>query len=264
MSRLERLENLFREMGSCLLAYSGGVDSTFLLAVAHKVLEGRCLAVTVHALFHEEDEVEDARRRAAALGARHEVVELDIGGQEAALINPPDRCYHCKKALFRVLLSRAREEGAAAVVEASHADDRGERRPGMKALEELGVRSPLLETGFTKEEIRASSRTLGIDGADRLSRPCLATRIPYGTPITAERLRRVAAAEKFLAGLGFASCRVRDYDGTARIELRAGEMERLGDGKLRGRVVAALREIGYTYVTVDLAGYRSGSMDEVL
>jgi uncharacterized protein len=264
VSRLERLESLFQEMGSCLLAYSGGIDSTFLLAVARKVLEERCLAVTVHALFHEEEEIEDARRRAAALGARHEVMELDISRQEAALINPPDRCYHCKKAIFTSLLSKAREEGAAAVVEASHADDRGERRPGMKALEELGVRSPLLETGFTKEEIRASSLKLGIEGADRFSRPCLATRIPYGTPVTVERLRRVAAAEKALAGLGFTSCRVRDYDVTARIELRAGGLERLGDGELRGLIVAALRDIGYTYVTVDLAGYRSGSMDEVL
>ena len=158
----------------------------------------------------------------------------------------------------------AEREGITFVAEASHRDDLGERRPGMKALEELGIRSPLLEAGFTKEEIRDHSRRLGLPGADRLSSPCLATRIPFGSPVTAEGLKRVAAAEKVLADLGFAAPRVRDYGSTARIELREGGLERAADKALRDRIVTALRDLGYVYVTIDLAGYRSGSMDEVL
>lgn len=264
MDRLDRLRKILGDMGGCLIAYSGGVDSTFLLAVAAEVLGARCRAVTVRTLFHEEGEAEGAEARAAGIGARHEIVHIDIQGDDAARLNPPDRCYLCKKAIFSLLREMAERKDIPFVAEASHCDDLGERRPGMKALEELGIRSPLLEAGFTKGEIREHSRRLGIEGADRVSSPCLATRIPFGSPVTAERMNRVAAAESTLAGLGLAAPRVRDYGSTARIELREGGLEQVIDGDLRERIVSALRDLGYVYVTVDLAGYRSGSMDEVL
>ena len=219
-SRLEDLSRLLEGMGSCLLAYSGGVDSTFLLAAAREALGERCLAVTVHSLFHRREEVETARRLASRLGARHRVIELDMSAREEVLRNPPDRCYHCKKAIFSTLRDMAREEGIETVIEASHVDDLAERRPGMKALAELGVRSPLREAGFTKAGIRECTRRLGVEGADRPAGPCLATRIPYGVKLTPARLRRVAGAEELLRGLGFTAPRVRDYDETARIELR--------------------------------------------
>lgn len=265
LQRLSALEDMLRASGSVLLAYSGGVDSTFLLAAAVKVLNDRCHAVTVETLFHEPDEIEDAVRRAADLGARHEVVKMDLeecGGE--ALANPPDRCYHCKKLVFRTLRDRAEKESAALVIEASHVDDAFERRPGVRALEELGIRSPLLESGLGKDEIRELSEHLGIDGGRRPSRPCLATRIPYGTPVTVEALQRVARAEKVLRDEGFTAPRVRDYGTLARIELHPDEMDRMGEEWLRCGIEKKVREAGYTYVTLDLGGYRSGSMDEVL
>jgi uncharacterized protein len=263
-SRSEELARLLEGMGSCLLAYSGGVDSTFLLAAAQKALGDRCLAVTVHTLFHRRTEVEEARRLASRLGARHQVIELDVSAQEEILRNPPDRCYHCKKAIFSALGEMARAEGFETVIDASHVDDLGERRPGMRALTELDVRSPLREAGFTKAGIREGTRLLGVEGADRPAGPCLATRIPYGVTITPARLRRVAGAEELLRGLGFTAPRVRDYEETARVELRAEEMERIADPRLRQAIFRPLRDLGYTFVTVDLEGYRTGSMDEVL
>jgi uncharacterized protein len=158
----------------------------------------------------------------------------------------------------------ARERGLNAVIEATHTDDLRERRPGLKALEELGVRSPLREAGLAKNEIRAASAAAGLEGAHRPSSPCLATRIPFGTPLTRERLERVAAAEKTLRGMGFVSPRVREYGETARIELPAGDLVAAVKEETRGRITATLRKLGYTYVTLDLQGYRTGSMDEVL
>jgi uncharacterized protein len=264
MTDLERLEGLLGETKGCLLAYSGGVDSTFLMAVARRVLGEGLLAITVHSLFHEESEIEDARERAASLGVCHEVLAVGSKGLEEALGNSSERCYHCKRGIFELLKERASREGFSTVIEASHLDDLGERRPGIRALEELAVRSPLREAGFTKARIRECSHQLGVEGGERHSRPCLATRIPYGTTVTAEALGRIGAAEKVLSELGFPSPRVRDYGATARIELRAGGVERMGDEKIRESVISALRELGYIYVTVDLMGYRSGSMDEVL
>jgi uncharacterized protein len=218
----------------------------------------------VHTLFHDRAEIDDARRRAAALGVPHEVIALDLNEQPAVLANPPDRCYLCKKLVFSALRRRADELGLRAVADATHADDLGERRPGLRALRELGVVSPLAQAGLGKRDVRELSALLGIAGADRPSSPCLATRVPYDTPITAGRLRRVAGAEHILRGLGFANVRVRDYGDLARIELQPAQLQRAVEPAARRGIVEPLRELGYRYVTLDLAGDRSGSMDEAL
>lgn len=262
--RLARLEEVLRALGGCVVAYSGGVDSTFLLAVARRVLGDRVAAVTVRTLFHGSSETEDARRRAASIGAAHEIVEVDLQTHPEILANPPDRCYHCKRLLFTALRERAEALGLPAVVDATNADDLRERRPGVRALRELGVASPLAAGNLHKADVRMLSRLLGIEGASRPSSPCLATRVPYGTPITAQCLRRVSGAEYILRTLGFADTRVRDYGDLARIELQPDDLERAAERTLRRNILEPLRDLGYRYVTLDLAGYRVGSMDEVL
>ena len=262
--KLGKLEAALTAAGGCLVAYSGGVDSTFLLAVARRALGDRVVAVTVRTLFHERGEAQEARGRAAALGARHETIELDLDAHPEVLANPPDRCYHCKRLVFTALRRRADELGLPLLADATHADDLHELRPGLRALRELGVASPLAAAGLGKGEIRALSARLGVAGADRPSSPCLATRVPFDTPITPGRLARVAAAERALLTLGFSDTRVRDYGDLARIELQPADLERAAVASLRPRIVEALRGAGYRYVTLDLAGYRSGSMDEAL
>jgi uncharacterized protein len=262
--RLAHLEERLRALGGCLVAYSGGVDSTFLLAVARRVLGERVAAVTVRTLFHGSVETEDARRRAGVIGAAHAIVEMDLQAHPEILANPPDRCYLCKRLIFAELRRRADELGLPALVDATNADDLRERRPGVRALRELGVVSPLAAAGLHKADIRALTRLLGVEGASRPSSPCLATRIPYGTPITPERLRRVSGAEYILRTLGFTNTRVRDYGELARIEMQPDELERAAANPLRANIVEPLRDLGYRYVTLDLSGYRSGSMDEVL
>jgi len=262
--RFVRLEEILRSLGGCMVAYSGGVDSTFLLAVARRALGDRVAAATVRTLFLDRGEVDDAHRRAVAIGVRHEIIDLDLAAAPEVLANPPDRCYHCKRLVFTALRRRADELELPALLDATHADDRLERRPGVRALRELGVESPLAAAGFGKADIRTLSAALGIEGADRPSSPCLATRVPYGMPITPERLRRISGAEQILRFLGFVGTRVRDYGELARIELQPADLERAAAWPLRRGIVEPLRDLGYRYVTLDLAGYRSGSMDEVL
>lgn len=262
--RLARLEADLRAHDGCLVAYSGGVDSTLLLAVARRALGDRVAAATIHTLFLDRREVDDARRRAAALGVPHETIELDIAGSPEILANPPDRCYHCKRLVFSTLRRRADELGLPVLLDATQADDLNQRRPGLRALRELSVESPLAAAGLGKSDIRALSVSLGIEGASRPASPCLATRVPYGTPITQERLRRISGAENMLRTLGFSGTRVRDYGDLARIELQPADLERAVLGPLRRGIIELLRDLGYRYVTLDLVGYRSGSMDEVL
>jgi len=262
--RLVRLEESLRSLDGCLVAYSGGVDSTFVLAVARRALGDRVAAATVRTLFLDRGEVDDAHDRAVALDVRHETIDVDLAGSPEVLANPPDRCYHCKKLVFTTLRRRADELGLPALLDATHVDDLRERRPGVRALRELGVMSPLAAAGLGKADIRALSTALGIEGAQRPSSPCLATRVPYGVPITQERLRRISGAEQILRALGFAGTRVRDYGDLARIELQPADLERAAAWPHRRGIVEPLRDLGYRYVTLDLAGYRSGSMDEAL
>ncbi len=261
----KRLREIFQAMGRVLVAYSGGVDSSLLLKVARDVLgEGNVLAVTALSPLYPERELANAKKTAQRLGARHLLIESNELEIEGFSDNPPNRCYYCKKELFEKMVHLAKGEGIPCVVEGSTLDDEKDHRPGRIAVKELGIRSPLQEAQFTKSEIRALSKALDLQTWDKPSFACLASRFPYGREITAEALKRVAEAEEFLFGLGFKQVRVRHYGSLARIEILQDEMARLMGGPLREAVIKRLKGIGYTYVTLDLQGFRSGSMNEVL
>lgn len=252
-------------MERVIVAFSGGVDSTFLLKVARDTLGVRnVLAVTALSPLYPQRELEEAKKVIQPLGVRHLLIEsneLEIPGFSK---NPPNRCYYCKRRLFEELLSLAREESIRFVVEGSTLDDEKDHRPGKMAIEELGIRSPLQEALFTKTDIRECSKALGLPTWDKPSFACLASRFPYREEITEEGLKMVDEAEGFLFGLGFKQVRVRHYQDLARIEILKEEITRLLDGQLREKVVSHLKGIGYKYITLDLQGFRSGSMNEAL
>ncbi len=263
-AKFGRLKTIIEELGSAVIAFSGGVDSTFLLKVAADTLgPDRVLALTATSPTYPQFEFEQARRLAADFGIRHLVVEsneLEIPGFAQ---NHRRRCYHCKHELFSICRAKAQQLGYRAVLDGSNRDDLKDHRPGRDAAAELGVRSPLLETGLGKQDIRALSRRLGLPTADKQAFACLSSRFPYGTEITAERLQQVDRCETFLREQGFHNYRVRYHDSVARIEVAPDEIDRFFDSELRRAVTAEFRAAGFTYVALDLQGYRTGSMNEV-
>ncbi|NLG85317.1 MAG: ATP-dependent sacrificial sulfur transferase LarE [Firmicutes bacterium] len=262
MEKLDYLRGLLQKLNGAVIAYSGGVDSTFLAVVAREVLGERALAVTAVSPTYSRRELDEAKEMAARFGLRHLVVETDEFGDPRFLANPPDRCYYCKRALFQRLRRIADEEGLEAVLDGANLDDLADHRPGHRAARELGVRSPLQEAGLSKEEIRRYSRELGLPTWDKPAYACLASRLPYGTRITAEALARIEGAEAYLRSLGLREVRVRDHHPVARIEIGRGEME--AAWRHRAEIAAHLHALGYPYVTLDLDGFRSGSMNAVL
>jgi len=261
---LAALEHLLRGLGSVAVAYSGGVDSSVLLAAAHRALGARALGVFGRSPTVPGGEEAAALALAAGIGARVRVVETCEIADPAFVANGPDRCFHCKRDLFAHVRAVADEEGLAAVVEGSNADDLGDHRPGLVAAREAGVRAPLLELGIGKPLVRALAGALGLPNQDKPAMACLSSRVPYGRPIEREVLARIDRAEAALRTLGLGRVRVRDHGDVARVEVDAAEIARLAAPGLRERVVAALREAGYAYAALDLVGYRTGAMNEVL
>jgi len=263
--KFQRLKGLFQTMGKVLVAYSGGVDSTLLLRVARdSVGQGNVLAVTALSPLYPERELAEAKEIARSVGVDHLLIEsneMEIPGFSK---NPPNRCYYCKRELFEKLVNLSKDHGIPSVVEGSTLDDLKDHRPGRVAIQELGIRSPLIEAMFTKGEVRQLSNELGLSTWDKPSFACLASRFPYGEEITTKELGMVDRAEEFLFGLGFKQVRVRHYQNLARIEVFPEEMGRFMEDGLRERVVSHLKSLGYKYVTLDLQGFRSGSMNEVL
>lgn len=260
--KFKRLQTILGQMGSVLVAFSAGVDSTFLLRVAHDILGDRVLAVTALSPTYSVSEARDAQRLAEQMGVGHELIQSHEFQDKDFVRNDPRRCYYCKRSLFTSLVQLARERDLKQVVEGSNRDDADDYRPGFQAIRELGVRSPLQEAGLTKQEIRRLSRQMGLDTWGKPAMACLASRIPYGTALQEEDLRMVERAEEVLGQVGCVQSRVRHHGRLARIEVKEGDMGRVLAH--RERITTALKDLGYVYVALDLEGYRTGSMNEVL
>jgi len=262
--KYNKLKEIIRNAESLAVAFSGGVDSTFLLKVAHEVLGDKVVAVTAQSSTYPEREYKIAENFAKELGVKHVVIvseELDIDGFSS---NPVNRCYYCKKELFTKVHEVAKEHKVNYVADGSNMDDMGDYRPGLKAVNELKVISPLKEAGLTKDDIRALSKELNLPTWNKQAFACLASRFPYGHEITKEKLSMVDKAEQILLDLGFRTVRVRHHENLARIEVAAEEMKKFYNEELMNEIYEAFKKIGFNYVSLDLKGYRTGSMNETI
>ena len=258
MSKLDRLHDITKDMGSVLVAFSGGIDSTLVLKVAHDALGADALAVTAVSPTLPEIELEWARKLVAEIGAQHRIVETDQLRVPDFVQNDATRCFHCKTDLYQVLTPLQRELKLATIVDGTNLDDLGDDRPGFAAARQWGVRSPLVEAGLSKQETRELARNLGLSNWDKPTAACLSSRIQRGTPITVEKLARVERAEAFLLGQGFRQVRVRDLDGAARVEVGQEELTTLFEPAMQRVVSERLLDFGFATVTLDPAGYRTG------
>jgi pyridinium-3,5-biscarboxylic acid mononucleotide sulfurtransferase len=263
-SKLTRLEDLLGRENSVLVCYSGGIDSAVVLAAAHRALGPRAVGVTAVSPSLPASELADAERIAREIGAEHRLVESSELSREGYVNNGPDRCFHCKSELYDLAAQKRSEWQLDVVVNGTNLDDLGDYRPGLEAAKLAGVRSPLVELGFRKADVREVGRELGLSAWDKPAAACLSSRIPYGTSVTPKRLEQVGGFEANLRELGFRRSRVRYHDEIARIELELEDLTRMLEPEIRSAVLAAGKAHGFTYVTLDLAGYRTGSHNEVL
>jgi pyridinium-3,5-biscarboxylic acid mononucleotide sulfurtransferase len=269
--KLQSLEAELKELGSVLVCYSGGVDSAFVLAVAHRVLGDKAIGMTAVSPSLAPSELEEATKLARTIGADHRTVESQEIHDPSYQANAPDRCFHCKSELYRIAESKRAEWGIAHVLNGTNKDDLGDYRPGLEAAKNANVKSPLVELGFTKADVREGAKLLGLEIWDKPAAACLSSRIPFGTRVTPERLEQIASLEAGLRELGFRRVRVRLHPGAderakpfARIELDAAEIMRAAEPGVRDQIVKRGKAAGFLYVTLDLAGYRLGSHNEAL
>ena len=262
--KLKNLRKILSEMRSILIAYSGGVDSTFLLKIAREELGNKVTAVTVKSEIHHLSEITVAKKMAQQFKAKHLFIDIDILSNKEFINNPKKRCYICKKEIFSRISEMAKELNLNFVADGSNYDDLDDYRPGMKAVRELRIRSPLKEAILTKDDIRLLSKEMGLPTWDKPSNSCLATRIPYRDKITLEKLKRVEKAEGFFRDLGIKQVRVRCHNKLAKIEVGEKDLLFLMEEDLRKKIISKLKQLGFIYITLDLQGYRTGSMNEEL